>query len=141
MFGEQNVPERSLKIVLANPLYGCDPNNYLVRVAGAIVAILRGGGCSFGIKVLNAQKLGARAVIIMNTDDKKTLRLMAQPDEVPLINITCIMVSRRLQFYLEKQLVPYYLTDQHIGRIQPTGVFGDYESKNKVQLPMRLPSR
>jgi hypothetical protein len=31
----------------------------------------RGGGCSFGIKVINAQKLGAAAVIIVNTDDKK----------------------------------------------------------------------
>ena len=60
-----------------------------------MVAILRGGGCSFGIKVLNAHKLGAKAVVILNTDDKKSMRLMAQPDEVPLINITCIMVCIR----------------------------------------------
>lgn len=141
MFGEQDVPQVPMKIVMANPLYGCDPNNYLVRISGAIVAVLRGGGCSFGIKVLNAQKLGAKAVIIVNTDDKKTMRLMAQPDEVPLINITCIMVARRIQFYLEKQLQRYYLTDQHIALIQPTGIFGEYEQRNAVELPMRLPSR
>ena len=64
----------------------------ITLISGAMVAILRGGGCSFGIKVLNAQKLGAKAVVILNTDDKKSMRLMAQPDEVPLINITCIMV-------------------------------------------------
>ena len=51
------------------------------------MAILRGGGCSFGIKVINAQKLGAVAVIIVNTDDKKTMRLMALADEAPLIKV------------------------------------------------------
>ena len=52
------------------------------------MAILRGGGCSFGIKVINAQKLGAVAVIIVNTDDKKTMRLMALADEAPLIKVS-----------------------------------------------------
>ena len=69
---------------------GCDPTTYTVRITGTIVAILRGGGCSFGIKVINAQKLGAKAVIIVNTDDKKTMRLNALPDEEPLIKIPCI---------------------------------------------------
>lgn len=41
-------------------LLGCDPNSYQVRITGTIVAILRGGGCSFGIKVINAQKMGAK---------------------------------------------------------------------------------
>lgn len=161
MFGEQEVPDYAMKILIADPIHGCDPNNYRVRIAGtahafftffayflimpfssgSIVAILRGGGCSFGIKVLNAQKLGAKAVVIMNTDDKQTMRLMAQPDEIPLMNISCIMVSRRLQYYIEKQLKPFYLNDQHVALIQPTGVFGEYEKKNVVDLPERLPSR
>jgi len=102
------------------------------------VAILRGGGCSFGIKVINAQNLGAKAVIIVNTDDMKTMRLMALPDEVPLIRIPCIMVSRRLQFYLEEQLRPFFPTDQHLVSIQPTGVFGEYEKRNMLTLPERL---
>jgi hypothetical protein len=67
-----------------------------VRISGTVVAILRGGGCSFGIKVINAQKLGAVAVMIVNTDDKKTMRLMALPDEEPLIKIPCIMVTKLL---------------------------------------------
>jgi hypothetical protein len=64
------------------------------------VVLLRGGGCSFGIKVLNAQKLGALAVVVMNTDDKKSMRLMAQPDELPLINITWYtFIMRGLHYY------------------------------------------
>ena len=70
-----------------------------VRISGTVVAILRGGGCSFGIKVINAQKLGAVAVMIVNTDDKKTMRLMALPDEEPLITIPCIMVKNLFMMY------------------------------------------
>lgn len=39
---------------------------------------------------------GAKAVIIVNTDDMKTMRLMALPDEIPLIKIPCIMVGVEL---------------------------------------------
>ncbi len=138
MFGPQEVPLGPMKLVMAMPPFGCDPAAYTVRIADAVVAILRGGGCSFGIKVINAQKLGAKAVMIVNTDDMKTMRLMALPDEVPLIKIPCIMVSRRIQYYLEEQIRPYYPVDQHLISIQPTGVFGDYEQKNSVKLPPRL---
>ena len=138
MFGPQEVPLGTHRLVFAKPHHGCDPNAYTVRIQGTVVAILRGGGCSFGIKVLNAQKLGARAVVIINTDDVATMRLMAQPDEVPLIKIPTIMVSRRLQYYIESQLKFYFPIDQHFASIQPTGLFHDYEERNKVELPMRL---
>ena len=85
--GPQEVPLGPIRLQMALPPFGCDPAAYTVRIQGAVVAILRGGGCSFGIKVINAQKLGAKAVMIVNTDDMKTMRLMALPDEVPLINI------------------------------------------------------
>jgi hypothetical protein len=138
MFGPQEVPLGPIRLQMAMPPFGCDPGAYTVRVQGAVVAILRGGGCSFGIKVINAQKLGAKAVMIVNTDDMKTMRLMALPDEVPLINIPCFMVSRRIQFYLEEQLRPYFPVDQHLVSIQPTGLFGEYEKRNMLQLPERL---
>jgi hypothetical protein len=155
MFGPQEVPLGPLRLVMALPPFGCDPNAYTVRITDAVVAILRGGGCSFGIKVINAQKLGAKAVMIVNTDDMKTMRLMALPDEVPLIKIPCIMVSRRIQYYLEEQIRPYFPVNQHLISIQPTGkiycylweikcyeigvgVFGEYETKNILQLPVRL---
>ena len=102
----------------------------VVRIKGTVVALLRGGGCSFGIKVINAQKLGAVAVIVVNTDESKTMRIMASNDEVPLINIPCIMVSRRLQSYLEDKLTKYYLSNQHFISFDPTGMFGEYESKS-----------
>lgn len=139
MFGPQSVPKGAFKLQMANPPHGCDPGDYKVRVTGTVVAVLRGGGCSFGIKVLNAQKLGAVAVMMVNTDDKKTMRLMALPDEEPLIKIPCVMVSRRVQYYLEERLKFFYPSDQHIVSIQPTGVFGEYEEKNEVVLPIRLP--
>lgn len=129
----------SYRLQMADPPFGCDPNQYQVRITGTVVAILRGGGCSFGIKMINAQKLGAVAVMIVNTDEKETMRLMALPDEEPLINIPCIMVSRRIQHFLEDRLKYYYPIDQHIVSIHPTGVFGDYEKSSKVVLPTRLP--
>lgn len=139
MFGPQEVPLGPHKLVMAHPPHGCDPNAYTVRITGSIVGILRGGGCSFGIKVINAQKLGAVAVMILNTDDAKTMRLMALPDEVPLIQIPCVMVSRRFQFYVEQQLKKYPSTvDLMLVSIQPTGVFGEYERKNTLVLPARL---
>jgi hypothetical protein len=138
MFGSPEVPLGPMKLIFAQPQYGCDPNAYTVRITNATVAILRGGGCSFGIKVINAQKLGAKVVMIVNTDDQKTMRLMALPDEIPLIKIPCIMVSRRMQFYMEEQLKKYHPNDHLIVSIQPTGVFGDYEKKNTLQLPQRL---
>lgn len=138
MFGPQELPLHAMKLVMAQPAFGCDPNAYTVRITNATVAILRGGGCSFGIKVINAQKLGAKAVMILNTDDQKTMRLMALPDEVPLIKIPCIMVSRRLQFYVEAQLQRYFPAEHLLISMQPTGVFGEYESRNTLQLPVRL---
>jgi formylmethanofuran dehydrogenase subunit E len=112
---------------MANPLFGCDPAAYKVRIKGAVVAIQRGGGCSFGIKVINAQKLGAIAVIIVNNDDSKLVRLMASSDELPLIKIPCVMVSRRVQWMMEEKLMKYYLLNQHFISFEATGVFGGYE--------------
>ena len=138
LFGPQEVPLDPLKLVLAKPIHGCDPNAYTVRITGGVVAILRGGGCSFGIKVINAQTLGAKAVIIINTDNVETIRLNALADEVPLINIPVIMVSRRLQYYLEEKLSKYHIMDQFVVTIQPTGLFHNYEQDNNVPLPARV---
>jgi hypothetical protein len=138
MFGPQVVPLGPLRLQMAFPPHGCDASQYTVRIKDTIVAILRGGGCSFGIKVINAQKLGARAVMIVNTDDQKTMRLMALPDETPLINIPCIMVSRRIQYYLEEVLRRYPLLDNHLLSIQPMLYLSDYEKKNTITLPKRM---
>lgn len=138
LFGPQEVPLGPHRLQMAIPPHGCDASEYSVRINNTVVAILRGGGCSFGVKVLNAQKLGAKAVMIVNTDDMKTMRLNALPDEIPLIKIPCVMVSRRIQFYLEEQLRYFHPIDQHIVSIQPTGVFGEYEARNKLKLPQRL---
>ena len=138
-FGPQteDLPLRPLKFVMAQPPHGCDPNGYTTRITGSAVAILRGGGCSFGIKVINAQKLGAVAVVIVNTDDAKTMRLMALADEIPQIEIPCIMVSRRVQYFLERQLKPYYASGNWVMSIQPTGLHGLYEESNELDLPQR----
>lgn len=138
MFGPQDVPLGPHRLQMALPPDGCDVNQYTVRIKDTIVAILRGGGCSFGVKVLNAQKLGAKGVIIVNTDNKKTMRLMATHDEAPLIQIPCITVSRRIQFYLEEVLHRFYLIDQHIVSIQPMIHLSNYEQRNQLVLPERI---
>jgi len=79
------------------------------------------------IQVINAQKLGALAVIIVNVDEGKSMRLNALPDEVPQINIPSIMVSRKFSSHIEKHLSPYFLIDQHVVSFQPTGVHGGYD--------------
>merc|ERR1712072_1322701 len=124
LFGPQELPLGPLKLVMAVPPHGCDAGEYGVRVTDAVVAILRGGGCSFGIKVLAAQEMGAKAVVIVNTDEKATTRLAAHHDEAVAIQIPTIMVSRRLQPYLEKRLKYFYALSQHVISIQPTGIFG-----------------
>ena len=130
MFGPQEVPLGPNRLQMAIPPEGCDPAAYQVRVKDSVVAILRGGGCSFGIKVINAQQLGAKAVVIVNTDESKNMRLMALPDEEPLISIPCIMVSRRIQYYLQSQMRRFWVNNLHLVNIQPTGVFGDYEERS-----------
>lgn len=42
---------------------------------------------------------------------------------------------------MEEQLTKYYFSDQHIVSVQPTGIFGNYEERNELQLPMRLPGK
>ena len=131
LFGPQELPLGPHRLVMASPSpFGCDPSEYTVRLSGGIVAILRGGGCSFGIKVINAQSLGAKAVIIVNTDTSKTMRLMALADEMLQIKIPCIMVSNRFQRYLEHKIRYFYAADQHIVSFHPTGVFGEYETRS-----------
>ena len=130
MFGPQEVPLGPHRMQMALPPHGCDPDAYQVRIKDTVVAILRGVGAAL-IKVINAQKLGAKAVIIVNTDESKNMRLMALPDEEPQIDIPCVMVSRRIQYYLEGQLRRFYATDQHVVSLQPTGVFGDYEESQR----------
>lgn len=101
---------------------------FIVRIKDTVVAIQRGGGCSFGIKVINAQKLGAVAVVILNNDDSKLIRLMALNDESPLIKIPCVMATRRLQQYMEEKLTKYYLVNQHFISFEATGIYGGYEA-------------
>ena len=137
MFGPQELPLGPRKLQFAMPPFGCDPQAYSVRIAGTIVAVLRGGGCSFGIKVINAQKLGALAVVIVNTDDSKSMRLMALPDETPHIQIPCIMVSRRFQYMLQDGIDRHYLIDQHTISLQPNDRLGNYESRSNWTPPRR----
>ncbi len=58
--------------------------------------------------------------------------------QAPLINIPCVMVSRRLQYYVEAQLKPYYLISQHLVSFDHTNVFGQYEERNQLLLPQRI---
>ncbi|KAJ1447400.1 hypothetical protein M885DRAFT_542912 [Pelagophyceae sp. CCMP2097] len=51
-------------------IFGCQP---LQGVEGAVVVLSRGGGCQFLDKALQAQAVGAAAVVITNEDDADAL--------------------------------------------------------------------
>lgn len=65
MFGPQEVPLGPFRLQMALPPFGCDPGAYTVRIQGAVVAILRGGGCSFGIKVCVFVCLGFQVTLLV----------------------------------------------------------------------------
>lgn len=113
---------------MAEPVFGCDQGKYTVRIVDFVVGILRGGGCSFGIKVINAQKLGAKAIMVINNDDSPISRIMVSKDEAALITVPCFMVANRALKYLTSEAIkPYYANDAFILSIQPLDYFADYE--------------
>ena len=64
-------PVQGVDLDLGNPnlgasTSGCETSDFAGFTAGN-VALVRRGGCSFGVKVVNAQDSGASAVIVMNT--------------------------------------------------------------------------
>ena len=78
--------------VVVDPPDGCSANGYQVRVKDR-VALLQRGGCGFGDKCLAAQKLGALAVIVVNSDDSLH-RMMVPENEHNLVKIPAVMVTK-----------------------------------------------
>ena len=82
---------------------------------------------------MNAQSLGAKVVLIVNSEKGKPLqRLMALKDEEELIHIPTIMISNRIKTYYERLLKTYQPIDQLLVSIQPTGLHGRYEEKSRA---------
>ena len=127
LFGPQALSEAPLQFKMAAPQYGCDPSKYTVRITNYVVGIVRGGGCSFGIKIINAQKLGAKAVIIINNDNTPVLRLMVNKDELALITIPCVMVGRRFHYYVTHKLKPFYELGQFVVTLRNQSFIGEYD--------------
>ena len=78
--------------VAVEPSDGCSPNLYQVRVKDK-VALLHRGGCGFGEKCQAAQKLGAIAVAVVNTDDSLNRMMVAEAEEA-LIKIPAVMIAQ-----------------------------------------------
>lgn len=67
--GSANAPVQPVDLKLDDlpgSTSGCEDSDFAGFTAGN-VALVRRGGCTFGIKVVNAQEAGASAVIVMNT--------------------------------------------------------------------------
>ena len=60
----ENLP---MQATMAAPAHLCSLAGVERRLTGSVAIVQRGGGCSFGDKTLVAQKLGATAVVIINT--------------------------------------------------------------------------
>ncbi len=63
--------------------------------AGAIIMIRR-GNCDFFKKILNAQAVGAAAVVVYgNTESEELITMAAEPDEVGTIDIPSVYVTKK----------------------------------------------
>jgi hypothetical protein len=64
--------------------------------------VLRGGGCSFGDKALEAMKAGAVGLVIVDDDkkdnqvDREPQRVMATEEQMEAINIPTVMAVHSL---------------------------------------------
>ena len=82
----------------ADPTTGCDA---LVDFTPGNVALLRRGGCEFGVKAFNAEQAGAVATIIVNTDqcsdfpaDDKCVINLGAGDLGGLVNTPVVMLAQ-----------------------------------------------
>ena len=86
-----------IRVVAAEPMYGCEASKYVVKITDFVVAVMRGGGCTFGDKAAIAIKLGAAAIIIVDDDtkgnekDRPVMRLMAAEDQAEELDIRTVM--------------------------------------------------
>ena len=79
-----------LEVVHAEPADGCSGITNGDALAGNI-ALIQGGACAFVEKVLNAQNMGAAAVIVYNDRDGDTLVDMGGDDDGH--NILAVLIS------------------------------------------------
>jgi len=95
----QNIP---VKLVAARPEHGCKSGKYEVKVSGSVAVVLRGGGCSFGDKAMEAMKVGAIGIIIVDDDnkgnavDREPQRVMATEEQMEAITIPTVMAVHSL---------------------------------------------
>eukprot|EP00520_Triparma_pacifica_P003202 CAMPEP_0118641814 /NCGR_PEP_ID=MMETSP0785-20121206/5502_1 /TAXON_ID=91992 /ORGANISM="Bolidomonas pacifica, Strain CCMP 1866" /LENGTH=108 /DNA_ID=CAMNT_0006533323 /DNA_START=1 /DNA_END=324 /DNA_ORIENTATION=+ len=91
-----------VRVIGARPEFGCKASNYEVKVAGSVAVVLRGGGCSFGDKALEAMKVGAIGLIIVDDDqnnnaaDREPQRVMATEEQTQAITIPTVMAVHSL---------------------------------------------
>ena len=70
-FGPLHATLRQIQVVAASPVHGCDAQQ-AEKYAGVVIAIERGGGCSFSKKVQVAEAAGAAGVIIIDSQRGET---------------------------------------------------------------------
>lgn len=118
----------TLPVVMADPADGCDSEKYKTRILNSAVFVLR-GGCSFSTKAIMAQKLGAKVLVVVNSDVDKSMRLKAIPEESENVKIPVISVSRKIQHFVSKHAELYSNNKLYVNFF-PMDVISDYEKKN-----------
>ncbi len=76
-----------------------------------------------------SQKLGAKAVITINNEEAPLSRMMASKDEVALIKIPAVMVTKRFLYALEHEITPHYQYHQYLVALQPSSHLNDYDTQ------------
>jgi hypothetical protein len=117
-FGPQKVAAGN--IVFADPSDGCEIEKQTVGkslIANSILLVDR-GTCSFAQKALQAQKAGAAAVIVSNTDDKE-LFFMADPTgEGKGLTIPTALISKSASLKLREAASKFTGTNSLLERVE-----------------------
>ena len=100
------------KLLKGEPFDGCDPfsipKSVLNKVQGNLIILVERGGCNFSQKVINAQKIGASAVLISDNDADKDVHKIFAVERVKMqldqVRIPSMLINKEDSDILENNL-------------------------------------
>jgi hypothetical protein len=101
------------RLVMGIPFDGCDPltlsQSTLRDIPGNLIIFLKRGRCNFSQKVINAQKIGASAVIISDNDEEKNIHKVFAVERVKMqldqVKIPSMLINKENSEKLEQRLI------------------------------------
>ncbi|KQY56993.1 M28 family peptidase [Nocardioides sp. Root140] len=104
---------------LSGSTSGCEAEDFAGFTAGNI-ALIRRGGCTFGVKVLNAEAAGATGVIIMNTGTDRATDAFSGTLGGPDVTVPAVGTSFAIGQSLDVAGTSVHLATSTESEIRPT---------------------